>query len=66
MTLADMEAQFKPVPFGDTGYESPITQATAPDISPIWDLFRNISEDKQTKTLQVHFPVPGMPDSKQY
>ena len=53
MTAADMESLFQPVPFGDTGYESPLTQVTAPDISPIWDLFRNINEEKQNKTLEV-------------
>lgn len=56
MTAADMEALFQPIPFGETGYESPLTQVTAPDISPIWDLFRNINEDRQARTLQVRAP----------
>ena len=52
LTVSDMEALFKPVPFGESRI-SPLTQATAPDVLPIWDLFRNIDEDKQNRTLQV-------------
>ena len=52
LTVADMEALFKPVPFGES-HVSPLMQATAPDVLPIWDLFRNIDEDKQNRTLQV-------------
>ena len=53
MNASDMEALFKPVPFGDTGHRSAITQAAAPAMVPVWDLFRNIDEDKQNVTLQV-------------
>lgn len=53
MTAADMEALFKPVPFGSTGHESPLSQVTIPSDFPVWDLFRNIDEDRQNSTLQV-------------
>lgn len=56
MTASDMEALFKPVPFGDTGHRSALTQAAAPDLLPVWDLFRSVDEDKQNVTIQVAPP----------
>lgn len=53
MTASDMEALFKPAPFGDTGYESPLSRITEHNNLPIWDLFRNIDEDRQNNTLHV-------------
>ena len=56
LTVADMEALFKPVPFGSTGYESPLSQVTIPSSLPVWDLFRNVDEERQNNTLQVRRP----------
>lgn len=54
LTASDMEALFKPVPFGEERI-SIFTQAMDPDVLPVWNLFRNVDEDKQNQTLQVHF-----------
>ena len=53
LTVADMEALFKPVPFGHTGHETPLAQLTQSNNLPVWDLFRNIDEERQNNTLQV-------------
>ncbi|KAK9811489.1 hypothetical protein WJX72_004757 [[Myrmecia] bisecta] len=51
LTAPDMEALFKPVPFGET-HTTPLTEAAAPENQAIWDLFRNIDMDRQQKVLQ--------------
>ena len=61
MTAADMEALFKPVPFGATGHESPLSKVTIPSDFPVWDLFRNIDEERQNATLQVQCLLPTSP-----
>ena len=60
LTVADMEALFKPVPFGHTGHQTPLAQLTELNGLPVWDLFRNIDEEKQTNTLQVRLGSPSM------
>ena len=56
MNASDMEALFQPVPFGEAR-PSPFAKAMSPDVLPIWDLFRNIDEDKQNRTLQAGLSV---------
>ncbi len=48
-----MEALFKPVPFGDTGHVSLFTQATSPEFVQVWELFRSVNMDKESRVLEV-------------
>lgn len=50
LTHADMQALFKPVPFGEPGPVSPLEQAV---LLPVWDAFRSIEMDKQQHVLEV-------------
>lgn len=52
MTASDMEALFSPVPFG-VARPSAFAQITQSDAAPVWDLFRNVDEDKQNTALRV-------------
>eukprot|EP00877_Chromochloris_zofingiensis_P002422 jgi/Chrzof1/12180/Cz06g24060.t1 len=52
MTANDMEAQFKPVPFGQDAPPSMFAEAMAPEHAALWDHFRNIDLDKEAKVLQ--------------
>lgn len=54
MTANDMEAQFKPVPFGQDAPPSMFAEAMAPEHAALWDHFRNIDLDKEAKVLQVN------------
>ena len=60
MTTADMDALFKPVPFGYTGHQSPFQLAQAAAHQPIIDVFRSIDPDKERRMLQAtsSFPKP--------
>lgn len=52
LTAKDIESLFKPVPFGETGRVSVFTLATAPEVVPLWDLFRSIDADKEARVLR--------------
>lgn len=52
LTADAMEALFQPVPFGEVRV-STLEQVSAPEHAPIWDMFRSIDPDKQTKVLLV-------------
>lgn len=70
LTAKDMESLFKPAPFGDTGHVSAFTLAAAPEHAMLWDLFRSVDSDKQTRVLQkwethvqeLRASVSGKPD----
>lgn len=47
------EALFKPVPFGETGHASIFSRAVAPEHVQLWDLFRSVDMDKESRVLQV-------------
>lgn len=53
LTAADMEAQFKPAPFGMTDHVSPLTQALRPEHAALWDNFRQIDPEREARVLQV-------------
>ena len=53
MTASEMEGLFKPVPFGDSSHISPLQEVLQPENASIWDMFRNIDYDKQTRFMQV-------------
>lgn len=52
LTARDMEALFKPVPFGETGHVSLFTKATSAEYIQVWDLFRSVDMDKETRVLK--------------
>lgn len=53
LTAADMSALFNPVPFGGMR-DSPLTQIREdPEAAAVWDSFRNIDPEKESKVLQV-------------
>eukprot|EP00775_Hariotina_reticulata_P013313 gene13313-13442_t len=52
MSAADMQSQFTPVPFGSYPPPSAFVVAMAPEHQPLWEHFRNIDMDKQSKVLQ--------------
>ena len=56
-TAHDMEALFKPVPFGYSDHVGPFEQIASPLYAALWDHFRSIDMDKECKVLQVrcHF-----------
>jgi hypothetical protein len=52
LSAKDMEACFKPAPFGDTGRVSAFAEAAAPEHAALIDLFRGpIDSDKQARVL---------------
>lgn len=51
MTADAMEALFQPAPFGESRV-SLLEQISSPENAAIWDMFRSIDPDKQTKVLQ--------------
>ena len=53
LTAREMEGLFKPAPFGESNYTTPLQEVLQPDNATIWDLFRNIDFDKQNRLLQV-------------
>ncbi len=52
LTADAMEALFQPAPFGETRV-SLLEQISSPENAAIWDMFRSIDPDKQSKVLQV-------------
>ena len=57
LTAADMSALFNPVPFGGMR-DSPLTQIREdPEAAAVWDSFRNIDPEKESKVLQVRSPA---------
>lgn len=52
LSAADMEAQFKPAPFGFTDFVSPLTQAQRPEHAALWENFRNIDAERESRVLQ--------------
>lgn len=52
-TACLQEALFKPVPFGETGYVSLFSQATSREYVEVWDLFRSVDMDKESRVLKV-------------
>ncbi|MEW5304319.1 MAG: hypothetical protein WDW36_006937 [Sanguina aurantia] len=52
MRMADMMAQFNPVPFGETHHMSALTLAAQPENASVWESFRSIDPDKQERVLQ--------------
>jgi hypothetical protein len=57
MTAADMESQFKPVPFGIEAPPSAFAEATSGEHAALWEHFRNIDMDKEAKVLQVRASI---------
>lgn len=53
VTAGDMEAQFKPIPFGEEPPASVFTQAMSGSHAATWEGFRNIDMDKEARVLQV-------------
>ncbi|GIL91148.1 hypothetical protein Vretimale_9585 [Volvox reticuliferus] len=51
LSAADMEAQFKPAPFG-VAVLSPLAQALAPANAALWENFRSIDPEKEARVLQ--------------
>ncbi|PSC69651.1 R3H domain-containing 4 isoform X2 [Micractinium conductrix] len=51
LTASDMASLFKPVPFGEAR-PSLWEQAAAPEHAVLWDLFRSLEMDKQSRVLQ--------------
>lgn len=47
-----MEALFQPVPFGEVRV-SWLEQISSPENAALWDMFRSIDPDKQSKVLLV-------------
>lgn len=52
LTASDMASLFKPVPFGEQR-TSPWQLAAQPEHAVLWDLFRSLEMDKQSRVLQV-------------
>ena len=52
LTLPDIQGLFSPIPFGDPAPPSAF-QLAAGRYAPVWDAFRSIGMDKQTRVLQV-------------
>ncbi|GFR39686.1 hypothetical protein Agub_g160 [Astrephomene gubernaculifera] len=52
LSAADMEAQFKPAPFGGGHVPSPLAQALTPAHAALWDNFRSIDPEKEARVLQ--------------
>ncbi|PNW88679.1 hypothetical protein CHLRE_01g040100v5 [Chlamydomonas reinhardtii] len=52
LSAADMEAQFKPAPFGNPAAPSALSQAMAPANAALWENFRNIDPEKEARVLQ--------------
>jgi hypothetical protein len=50
LTAKDMESLFKPAPFGEERV-STFSLAAAPEVAPLWDLFRTIDSDRQGRVL---------------
>ena len=48
-----MEALFKPVPFGETGHLTALSQAVTMENQALWDCFHSIDFDKQSRVLEV-------------
>ena len=59
LTFADIQSLFQPIPFGDPAPPSAFEQAMAPQNLPVWEGFRSIDMDKQTRVLQVHSATIG-------
>ena len=53
LTAAEMASLFKPVPFGAPRGSSPWELAAQPEHAVLWDLFRSLDMDKQSRVLQV-------------
>ncbi|KXZ55196.1 hypothetical protein GPECTOR_3g340 [Gonium pectorale] len=51
LSAADMEAQFKPAPFGSAA-PSALAQAMSPANAALWENFRNIDPEKEARVLQ--------------
>lgn len=51
LTVEDIEGLFKPVPFGDPRPPSLWTQVSSPDVASLWDLFRSIDMEKESRIL---------------
>ena len=52
LTLPDIQGLFQPIPFGDPAPPSAF-QLAAGRYAPLWDAFRVIDMDKQSRVLQV-------------
>lgn len=55
---AGMVELFQPAPFGYSNHLTPLQQALLPENVGIWELFRNIDSDRQSRVLQVCCGVP--------
>ena len=53
LTARDMDALFKPVPFGETGHVTALSEAVTAENQALWDIFRSIDFDKQSRVLEV-------------
>ena len=52
LNAEQMEGLFSPVPFGEVR-TSVMERIAAPELAPVWDMFRSIDPDKQAKVLLV-------------
>ena len=55
---AGMVELFQPAPFGYSTHLTPLQQALLPENVGIWELFRNIDSDRQSRVLQVWYKLP--------
>lgn len=53
LTARDMDALFKPVPFGETGHVTALSEAVTAENQELWDIFRSIKFDKQSRVIEV-------------
>ena len=54
LNAEQMEGLFSPVPFGEVR-TSALERIAAPELAPVWDMFRSIDPDKQAKVLLVGY-----------
>lgn len=57
LTARDMDALFKPVPFGETGHVTALSEAVTAENQALWDIFRSINYDRQSRVLEVRCSV---------
>eukprot|EP00887_Chlorella_sp_A99_P006276 scaffold3.g6276.t1 len=51
LTAAEMAALFQPAPWGERGVASVFSQATSPQHIQLWELFRSVDMDRESRVL---------------